>query len=150
MKKNVFSAIALMASLLFTQTGTAQPADLTQKITSLDSIFFKAYNECDLATQAKFYSDSIEFYHDIGGLATDKKELLASTEKYICGKVTRMLEPGTIEVSPVPGFGAIEIGMHRFTNHQEGSESRPSRFVIVWKNDHDKWTITRVISLHAN
>lgn len=149
--KKITGLVGLLLTFILVSSTVQAQADpeLFKKITSLDSTFFKAYNECDISTQTAFYSDSIEFYHDQGGLSTNKKELLASTEKYICGKVTRTLVPGSIEVSPVPGYGAVEIGMHIFTNHVEGSQSRPSRFVIIWKNDQGKWTITKVISLHA-
>ena len=88
----------------------------------MDSVYFNAYNTCDMATQAAIYSDSIEFYHDKGGLMTSKKDLLAALKANICGKVTRVLVPGSIEVYPVPGFGAIEIGYHRFINHQESEK----------------------------
>lgn len=129
----------------------AQPTtpDLYQQITTMDSIFFTAYNNCDIAAQQAIYSDSIEFYHDKGGLSTSKEELLASTRKYICGKVTRELVEGSIEVSPIPGYGAVELGSHMFRNNQEkDQEPHASKFVIIWKNAGSKWMITRVISLH--
>lgn len=123
--------------------------DLYQQIASMDSVFFSAYNNCDIATQQSIYADSIEFYHDKGGLSTSKDELIASTKKYICGKVTRELVKGSIEVSPVPGYGAVEIGSHMFHNNQEKDQvPHASKFVIIWKNEKDKWKITRVISLH--
>ena len=71
------------------------------------------------------------------------------TEKNICGKVTRELVKGSIEVSPIPNYGAVEIGMHMFHNNQEkGQVPHASRFVVIWRNRGDKWTIERVISLH--
>lgn len=41
-----------------------------------------------MATQEAVYSDSIEFYHDKSSLSTSKEGIIASTKKYICGKVT--------------------------------------------------------------
>lgn len=129
--------------------GRSQTTDLYKTVAQLDSIFFAAYNNCDIAKQAAFYADSIEFYHDKSGLSTSKKELLENTQKYICGKVTRELVKGSIEVSPIPGFGAVELGSHMFHNNQEkDAVSKPSKFVIIWRNQNGKWTITRVISLH--
>jgi Domain of unknown function (DUF4440) len=129
--------------------GYAQQNDLYKKIVQLDSIFFKAYNECDIAKQQEIYSDSIEFYHDKGGLSTSKSDIIESTKKNICGKVTRELVKGSIEVSPIPGYGAVELGSHMFHNNQEpGQVPKPSKFVIIWRNKDNKWTITRVISLH--
>jgi hypothetical protein len=135
--------------LSFVLSAQSQSNELFQKVSKLDSMFFKAYNECDIATQQRMYADSIEFYHDKGGLSTSKDGLIESTKKYICGKVTRQLVKGSIEVSPVPGYGAVEIGMHSFHNNEEpGQVGKPSRFVIVWRNRNEVWTITRVISLH--
>ena len=127
----------------------SQSKELYETVTKLDSIFFKAYNECDIATQAQFYSDSIEFYHDKGGLSTSKSDILEATKKNICGKVTRELVKGSIEVSPIPGYGAVEIGSHMFHNNQEKDQiPHPSKFVIIWRNKDGRWYITRVISLH--
>lgn len=125
--------------------------NLYAEIVALDSIFFHAYNTCNLKIQAAFYSDSIEFYHDKGGFSTSKKDLLAATEKNICGKVTRELIKGSIEVSPIPGYGAVEIGEHRFHNNQEPEANQRqtgSKFVIIWHQLKDRWEIARVISLH--
>jgi hypothetical protein len=140
--------IALALFPIFFKT-SAQTKTLYQTIAELDSIFFTAYNTCDLKKQAEFYSDSIEFYHDQGGLIRSKQIILQATEKNICGKVTRELVKGSIEVSPIPNYGAVEIGMHMFHNNQEkGQVPHPSRFVVIWRNREDKWTIERVISLH--
>lgn len=127
----------------------SQTKDLYQTIKNLDSLFFSAYNTCDIQTQTAFYADSIEFYHDQGGLMTSKKELIEATKKNICGKVTRELVKGSIEVSPIANYGAVEIGMHMFHNNQEKNQlPHPSKFVIIWQKKEDKWFITRVISLH--
>jgi len=143
----IISAVLALA-LIFFKT-SAQSKTLYQTVYELDSIFFTAYNTCDLKKQAEFYSDSIEFYHDQGGLIRSKQIILEATERNICGKVTRELVKGSIEVSPVPNYGAIEIGMHMFHNNQEkGQVPHPSRFVVIWRNRGDKWTIERVISLH--
>jgi len=132
-----------------TFTSYSQSNDLYKTIVKLDSTFFNAYNTCDMATQRTFYSDSIEFFHDRSGLETSKEKILSATEKYICGKVTRELVQGSIEVSPLPGYGAVELGSHMFHNKQEpNAKSHPSKFVIIWKNTNGNWTITKVISLH--
>ena len=126
-----------------------QSKELYNAIIHMDSVYFNAYNSCDMETQAHIYADNIEFYHDKGGLMTSKQELLDAIKKNICGKVTRQLVPGSIEVYPIAGFGAVEIGLHRFINHAEGdSRSKPDKFVVVWQHKDDQWLITRVISLH--
>ncbi|MBS1628108.1 MAG: nuclear transport factor 2 family protein [Bacteroidetes bacterium] len=117
----------------------------------MDSIFFTAYNNCDIEKQASIYADSIEFYHDKGGLSTSKKDILEATQKNICGKITRILIKGSIEVYPINNFGAIEIGLHKFHNNQEPESNQPangSKFIIVWHKTNAGWKMWRVISLH--
>ncbi len=79
------------------------------------SVFFNAYNTCNMELQADFYADDIEFYHDQGGLMTSKQELLDAIRTNICGKVTRELVKGSIEVYPIGTYGAVEMGFHNFT-----------------------------------
>jgi len=126
--------------------------ELYDTIVKLDSIFFAAYNNCsfNLEKYGSFYADNIEFYHDQAGLSTSKQDIIDGTKKNICGKVTRELVKGSIEVYPIKGFGAIEFGLHKFHNNQEpkGSKSKVGRFVIIWEHINNEWKIKRVVSLH--
>ncbi|MCG2616590.1 nuclear transport factor 2 family protein [Terrimonas sp. NA20] len=122
---------------------------LFNTIVRMDSIFFDAYNKCNVDLQTAIYADSLEFYHDKGGYSTSKADVLAATKRNICDKVTRTVVPGSIEVYPIAGFGAIEIGLHRFFNKQEpDAPQHDSKFIIIWKQTGSDWKITRVISLH--
>ena len=125
---------------------------LHDTIVYLDSVFFEAYNTCNvnLEKYGSFYSDSIEFYHDKGGMMNSKQELIDATRKNICGKVTRELVKGSIEVYPIKDYGAVEIGLHKFHNNQDksGAPSRAGRFTIIWQHKNNDWKIARVISLH--
>ncbi|MEO6633538.1 MAG: nuclear transport factor 2 family protein [Mucilaginibacter sp.] len=159
---NIFKSSALLAlfSIMVTsfavsaqskETYTYKPEsqELYNAIVHMDSVYFNAYNTCDMDKQAAIYADSIEFYHDKGGLQTSKQALLDALKKNICGKVTRVLVPGSIEVYPIAGFGAVEIALHRFINHQESeTPSKPDKFIVVWRLRNGIWQITRVISLH--
>ena len=153
--KPIYLAILLIpfSLSLFAQTANTISAkqNLYNEIVKMDSLFFTAYNTCDIKTQAFIYSDSIEFYHDKGGLSTSKKDILEATQKNICGKVTRELMQGSVEVYAIKGYGAVEMGLHKFHNNQEPEANQPkepSRFIIIWHQLKDKWEITRVISLH--
>lgn len=158
MKRILF--IAGSSVLLWACSGTRKAAyqytpddkALHDTIVKLDSIFFDAYNHCDhkLEAYAAFYADTLEFYHDKGGLNNSKKEVVEGTKRNICGKVTRELVKGSIEVYPIKGFGAVEMGQHRFINHEEknAEPSRPGKFIIFWRKGNDGWTITKVVSLH--
>ena len=123
--------------------------ELYNTIVHMDSVYFNAYNNCDIVKQEEIFADSIEFYHDGGGLEKSKQGLLDAIKKNICGKVTRMLVKGSIEVYPIPNYGAVEIALHRFINHAENDHlSQPDKFIIIWRLQNNKWQITRVISLH--
>lgn len=159
MKK--FLTGAALCCIFITQKVNAQQPAYTYKpddrllydtIVHLDSVFFSLYNNCStqLKAYAAFYSDSIEFYHDKGGLSTSKNDLVEGTRKNICGKVTRELVKGSIEVYPIANYGAIEMGLHMFHNNQEKETgpARVSKFIIFWKHTNNGWKITRVVSLH--
>jgi hypothetical protein len=127
----------------------AEDQELYCTIAKMDSTFFAAYNACDMKKQSEIYADSLEFYHDKGGLMTSKQQILDGTERNICGKVTRELIKGSIEVYPIKDFGAVEIGLHKFYNNQEPDAiSKASKFIIMWKYTNQEWRITKVISLH--
>lgn len=122
---------------------------LYDTIVRMDSIFFEAYNNCRLAVIDSMISRDVEFYHDQGGLSTSQPQLVEALKKNICGKVTRELLPGSIEVYPIAGFGAVEMGQHAFHNSQEpGHAIHFSRFVHIWRKENGQWKMTRVISLH--
>jgi len=138
---------------IYQNTKNYKPDDpeLYKTITALDSIFFEAYNTCDvnLEKYSSFYSEEIEFFHDKGGIMTSKKEIVESTKKHVCGKVTRELVKGSIEVYPIKEYGAIEIGLHKFHNSEEpNSVPEAARFTIIWKKESNSWKIAKVISLH--
>jgi len=149
------SGLILLLVVLFSSLNAlAQIPDSKQlyhDIVRMDSIYFDAYNHCDMQKQAAIYADSLEFYHDGSGLETSKTKLLAAIKENICGKVTRILVPGSIEVYPLPGYGAVEIALHQFINHAENDQiSKPDKFVVVWRYRNKQWQMTRVISLHVN
>ena len=151
-----FSILIIVFSISTSQAqmneiGKYIPVDkvIYDQIVSMDKEFFDAYNNCDLIKQDSIYTENIEFFHDKGGLSTSKKEILEATKKNICGKVTRQLVKGSIEVYPINNYGAVEIGFHKFYNNQEpNAESKPSKFIIMWKNEIGNWKITKVVSLH--
>ncbi|WP_422092162.1 nuclear transport factor 2 family protein [Tenacibaculum ovolyticum] len=123
--------------------------NLHNEIVKMDSIYFNAYNTCDIKTQANIYHENLEFFHDKGGLSTSKSDLLKALKNNICSKVTRTLIKGSIEVYPIKDYGAIQIGYHKFYNNQEpNAKSIPSKFIVVWKQEKKQWKITKVISLH--
>lgn len=123
---------------------------LYDSIVQLDNLFFAAYNNCDTITMASLISEDLEFFHDQGGLMTSKDSVMEAIKKHICGKVTRELVKESIEVYPIAGYGAVEMGQHFFHNNQEPEpkEHAIGKFVQLWKNENGSWRLTRIISLH--
>ena len=119
--------------------------ELTRAITALDKQLFDAYNTCNIEKLGTFVTDDLEFYHDKTGLAIGKQPFLDAIKKNICGKVTRELVPGSLEVYPLHGYGAVEIGLHRF-RHPGDSDVGEAKFVQLWQYKDGAWKISRVIS----
>src|SRR5207245_6739615 len=123
-------------------------AELEKAIASLDAALFDSYNRCDLEKFATFFADDVEFYHDQGGVTLGKGNLTDSVKKNICGKVTRELVPGTLQVHHMKGYGAVEMGVHRFHHpgHEDTEPVGEGRFSHLWQYKDGAWKITRVIS----
>jgi len=120
---------------------------LLKTVTQLDAKLFGAYNTCDLKTLGAMVSEDLEFYHDLTGLAVGRDVFVDSIKKNICGKVTREIVAGTLEVHPLKGFGAMEIVTHRFHHPgQANDDTGEAKSVMLWQNKGGVWTLTRVIS----
>jgi hypothetical protein len=136
------------------QTQQAQPPEsygpLFDTVSALDAGVFEAFNACaspgQLQKHAGYFSFDVEFYHDIGGVTWNRQEMLANTEKYVCGNFRRELVPGSLRVYPIKDFGAIAQGTHRFCQFKSGSCDGAADFLIVWRNQGGTWSITRVLS----
>jgi uncharacterized protein (TIGR02246 family) len=123
-------------------------AELDKAITALDATLFDSYNRCDLEKFASFFVDDVEFYHDQGGVTLGKDKLTDSVKKNICGRVTRELVPGTLQVHYMKGYGAVEMGVHRFHHpgHEDTEGVGEGKFIHLWQYKDGAWKITRAIS----
>jgi Domain of unknown function (DUF4440) len=127
------------------QSATAT-SPLFKTIQSLDAKLFGAYNRCDLTTMSSLVADDLEFYHDVTGFTPGRQALLDGVKKNVCGKVTRELVPGTLEVYPIANYGAVEMGIHRFHHPGQEDEVGEAKFVMLWQNHDGVWELNRVIS----
>jgi ketosteroid isomerase-like protein len=148
-------AVSLLAVFLclpaVAQSRSGEPAtsELYRTIAAVDHEFFDAYNRCDLEKFGSYLPDQLEFYHDQGGVLRTRQELLEALKKNICGKVSRELLLNSLEVYPMNGYGALEIGTHLF-HHPGRDKVEPvgeGKFVHLWQKQSDgSWKLTRVIS----
>jgi ketosteroid isomerase-like protein len=125
---------------------TVVPDPLFKTIQSLDTRFFDAYNHCDLTTVSSLVADDLEFYHDKTGLALGRQALVDGIKNNICGKVTRELVAGSLEVYPIAKYGAVEIGIHRFHHPGRDDDVGEAKFITLWQEKDGTWKITRAIS----
>lgn len=154
-----FSALVLaglMAGALVRTEAQAVPAldaiksdaELTRAISALDTQLFDAYTNCDIDKLGSLVVDDLEFYHDKTGLAVGKQPFLVAIKNNICGKVRRELVKGSLEVYPLKGYGAVEIGTHRFYHPgtQDHDVVGEAKFVQLWQYKDGTWKVSRVIS----
>src|SRR5229473_1023151 len=124
----------------------ALPDELFRTIAALDGALFDSYNRCDLVKFGTFFVDDVEFYHDQGGVTLGRQKLTESVKENICGKVRRELVPGSLEVYPMGGYGAVEMGVHRFYQVKGEDAVGEAKFIHLWRMKDGEWRITRVIS----
>jgi hypothetical protein len=151
----LLAGLALVPALALPLTAQADPAapdsELYRTVAGLDTTLFDAFNGCDLKVMGDIVTDDLEFYHDRTGLERGRGPFIESTRKYICGKVRRELIAGTLEVYPLKGFGAVEIGSHRFCDARRFNPCNPAKsgdakFAMIWQQTEAGWKLSRVIS----
>lgn len=123
---------------------------LRDEILAADTALFAAYNACDLAKFGAAFTPDLEFYHDKTGL-TGLAQNLDSLRRR-CGetvKYRRQLDTASVEVYPVPGYGAMEFGSHSFyARGPDGVEKLDAtvKFANLWQRQDGAWKLSRVIS----
>ena len=123
--------------------------ELDKAITSLDTKLFNAYNHCDLKTFDSLLAEDVEFYHDQGGVTLGRQKLTESIKNNICtGDTQRVLVPGTLKIYYMKGYGAIEMGMHRFQHPktEAANGTGEASFVHLWQYKDGNWKLTRALS----
>lgn len=140
-------AVALLMSLASASSAQdpARSGLLHDELARMDSELFEAaFVTCSAEKFRALFTDDAEFYHDRTGASFgDAVRTLKSCPRD--DGVTRTLVPGSLEVYPMQGYGAIQIGRHIFARKGEpGSEA--ARFVHLWKREGGAWRLARVLS----
>jgi hypothetical protein len=121
---------------------------LFEKVAKLDSSLFAAYNSKNLDLMKTYFTKDLEWYQDNGGLIDFEK--VFENFNSIFNRdydLKRNLIKESLEVHPIEGYGAIEIGKHQFKHIENGKlEIGIFKFLMIWKNDNGNWKISRVIS----
>jgi hypothetical protein len=132
------------------QTEAMKDAPVYKEIMRQDSILFTAFNLRDFATFQSMFSPDLEFYQDRTGF-TGYAWNMENFKKHFVDSALftrRELVEGSLEVYPLAGYGAVEIGVHRFYGLSGGQEKleATAKFVALWQQKGDRWQITREIS----
>mgnify|MGYP002078680543 CR=1 FL=1 len=141
-----FSGISLAQS-------AEESAQLNREILHYDSIFWKAYNTCDLDGMRALLTDDIEFYHDKNGAVAGLDILMEGIGKGLCGNENMHLRreevPGSLHIYPMNNYGAILMGEHVFYVVPKGKEEfldGYGKFTHLWKKENGTWKMARIYS----
>lgn len=156
MTKILFRFLLFTASLLGFKAVAGQPLshepkgpELYRTILHMDSVMFDAFNSHNLDVLKTVFASDAEFYHDKGGLSDYQTTMNNFTAVFAATPgLRRELVPGTLEVYPIPGYGAVEIGTHRFVHTENGQTlTGIYHFIHTWQYKDNQWRVTRAISV---
>ena len=127
--------------------GIKSQAELEAVLAALDADLFAAFNNCDVEKFRTFFEKDVEFYHDQAGPGHGLETVVGNLKKNICGgDVRREVVAGSLEAHRMKGFGAVQIGVHRFYHPKSKEAPGEARFIHLWRYQDGGWRITRVIS----
>ncbi|HEX7046234.1 MAG TPA: nuclear transport factor 2 family protein [Gammaproteobacteria bacterium] len=152
MKK--FAIALLVLTALFAPASTTLAADdtaseksgaLYEQLVRMDQRLFEAaFVECDADAFRALFTDDAEFYHDLAG-PTFGEDVWTLKNCPADNGVRRVLVPESLEVYPIMGYGAIQMGKHWFV--EEGAAtSTLAKFVHLWRKEKGEWRLARVLS----
>lgn len=125
---------------------TSAAGTLRERIEALDRELFEAFNRCELDKLANFFDPALEFYHDNSGVTWGREQFIADVKTNVCGKFSRKLVAGSLEVWPIGTWGAVYSGTHHFCPVGAARCAGSGRFLHIWQNMGGEWRITRVVS----
>jgi Domain of unknown function (DUF4440) len=149
MKKTILfvAVLSCFATVLSAQQSGKDEA-LFREIYTMDSLLFTAFNNRDVAAMGNIFDKELEFYHDKTGLTGYARnlELLGAMSKNAKAP-TRELIRESMEVYPVPYYGAIQSASHRFCHLENGvMDCGTFKFVHIWQQKDGAWKLTRIVS----
>jgi hypothetical protein len=151
-KKNSFKiatlALAYLLCSLLTQAQGNADKTLINEILKQDSVLFSAFNARNMEIFGSMFTSDLEFFHDKGGF-TDYAYTMNALKNLSTSNsdLKRELVKETLEVYPIPGYGAIQTGQHIFIHTENGKEDKAIfKFLHIWKLTEGKWKISRVVS----
>ena len=126
----------------------ATSGELFETIARMDRSVFEAFNEKNLERLMSMFTADLEFYDDGSGVKTFAQTKQDFVKVFAdVPDLHRELVPGSLEVYPLPGYGAIEVGEHRFCHEENGKQDcGVMKFSMVWRQTDETWKLARVLS----
>jgi hypothetical protein len=126
----------------------ARGGALFDSLAVADSLLFDAFFvRCDAEATIAMYTADAEFYHDRDGLKVGSAALDAFRNNCPRDKgVRRVIVPGTVRVFGIAGYGAVQLGRHRFIQ-SDGAPDTEAKFIQLWQRTPNGWRATRTISI---
>jgi hypothetical protein len=143
-----FVLVALAATTGIRTPQAPTERQLYDEIVRADRVMFDAFNSRDLSGLMASFSDDLEFYHDKDGRLTFSDVKAGFDRMFKSPEAPRReLVPGTLRVFPIPRYGALEVGSHRFCHVENGKDDcGVFDFSQVWQKQGDRWRATRILS----
>jgi len=141
----------LLSPPLSDSTDGLRSGALFDALAKMDSILFDAsFVSCDSAKANAIFADDVEFYHDQTGFSAGE-QVRENTRRLTasCPRdrgIKRTIVPGTLRVYPIEGYGAAQMGVHRF-DEVGAATSTLAKFVSLWRFQDGRWRLARVLSL---
>lgn len=133
-------------------------AALTEAIRARDAALFAlVFEACEPERLRTMVTPDFEMYHDRDGVVATNADMFVRDYATSCAaarapnawRSRRELVAASLNVHPVPGYGAIEDGEHVFYERQgDGPEhlAGRARFTQLWRLTPDGWRLARVFS----
>lgn len=155
MKRNVLLLICTLLSISLHAQSDGIPTDVTKISRAIyhnDSLFWEAYNQCDIERMATFLTDDVEFYHDKGGPIYTLEKFKENIRTGLCGKsdwhLRREELPGTVKVFAMNNYGGLISGEHVFyvSDGKKETLDGHGKFMQLWKFENNQWKMSRILS----
>ena len=139
----------MLLSLTAAPRGQAGPdLKLREVLIAQDRAMFDAFNRRDLERIMSLFDPTLEFFHDKDGLQDHAQVRKALASLFANPAAPRReLIADSIRVFPIPNYGALMVGQHRFCHDERGTPVCGAfEFSHVWQLKDGGWKVTRVLS----
>lgn len=145
------------AAVNLTPGAPSASAELVATLARKDRELFDAAFGCKPDVLKALVADDFEFFHDkhgqnfnsgaqfVAGIAAGCERQKAGTDF----RARRELVDGSMTVHVLKGYGAMQMGVHRFYAVHAGKPDQlteTGKFIHLWKLDQGEWKLARVIS----